>query len=75
MTDDELTAITCTFSWGDAPGDRPCLSFLFHPDIDPENIKAIALVMAKTAAAKMDCLNFCAAEQEICDGQHPCGRA
>ena len=56
--DDDRTAITCTFDWEPTPH----LTFHFSPGIAPENIREIALVMAKTAAAKMDCMNLCALE-------------
>lgn len=47
------------------PFDRHHLTFHFHPEIAPENIKEIALVMAKTAAAKIDCMNLCALEGDF----------
>ena len=57
---DELTAITSFFS--DRP--NPHLVFDFHQEIHPDNIKEIAMVMAQTAANKMNCLNLCSFEKE-----------
>lgn len=61
---EERTAITATFSWGTPSHPNPHLTFDFHRDIHPDNVKQIALVMAQTAARKMDCMNLCAIEEE-----------
>ena len=64
---DERTAIASTFSWGTPDRPNAHLIFDFHQEIHPENIKAIAMVMAQAAANKMNCLNLCYLEQEAED--------
>jgi hypothetical protein len=61
---DDRTAMSCTFSWGTPDRPNGHLIFDFHKEMHPDNIKEIAMVMAQTAANKMDCLNLCSFEQE-----------
>lgn len=61
---DDRIAITSTFSWGTPDRPNAHLIFDFHTEIHPDNIKEIAIVMAQTAANKMDCLNLCSFSQE-----------
>jgi hypothetical protein len=61
---DDLTAITSIFSWGTPDRPNPHLIFDFHREIHPDNIKEIAMTMARTAANKMNCLNLCSFDKE-----------
>jgi hypothetical protein len=60
----DRVAITSIFSWGTPDRPNPHLIFDFHSEIHPENVQAIAMTMARTAANKMNCLNLCSFEKE-----------
>lgn len=64
MVETDRTAITCRFEWGQSPKEKPRLIFEFHQEINWENIKELAMLMAQTAAKRMDCMNLCAMENE-----------
>lgn len=64
---DDRTAMSSTFSWGTPDRPNAHLIFDFHKEMHPDNIKEIAMVMARTAANKLNCLSLCAFEQEAED--------
>ena len=60
----DLTAITSIFLWGTPARPNPHLIFDFHQEIHPDNVKEIAMIMTRTAANKMNCLNLCSFDKE-----------
>jgi len=60
----ELTAMTSVFSWGTPDRPNPHLIFDFHSEIHPEIVQEIAMIMARTAANMMNCLNLCSFDKE-----------